>query len=353
MAERAARASSTLGRNPSIDTEAASAQDARGAAILEEEELPTPSTPPQLAAANGPANAPIAFELQLTPKSMAIAEDGTGNLGLSGSVEAAGRGPKAGEPSGRGVEHSPAASAGQRSATAETSGDTSDAPSGYSQEQSGGTEGDRNPARNSRPHAAGAGAGDAAEPGAGQGPASMSALPTVSQPTPDAIGSVPTTAPPPSASASSPSHSADAAPTAEAAGAATSAGAAANDIRVEVPTESGKIDVRIMERGGDLHVSVRTADNHLAGNLREGLPALSARLEESGFRSEAWRPGAGSERRTEAPPDARSLPSGQQSGDPNRGRQQQQPQQQDQRNASKRPNKNERNDFAWLFTSIR
>jgi hypothetical protein len=129
-------------------------------------------------------------------------------------------------------------------------------------------------------------------------------------------------------------------------------GGAANELRVEVPTESGKVDVRVMERGGDLHVSVRTADNHLAGNLREGLPALSARLEESGFRSEAWRPAAATERRAETPPAGRSLPSGQQSGDPNRGRQPQQ-QQQDPRNAAKRSNKNERNNFAWLFTPTR
>jgi hypothetical protein len=57
-------------------------------------------------------------------------------------------------------------------------------------------------------------------------------------------------------------------------------------------SEGGKrVDVRLTERGGEVHVSVRTPDAKLAGALREDLPVLSAKLEQSGFRAETWRPG--------------------------------------------------------------
>lgn len=68
--------------------------------------------------------------------------------------------------------------------------------------------------------------------------------------------------------------------------------AAARDIRLEVTGGDSRVEVRVVERSGDLRVDVRTPDARLAGELREGLPALTARLEQTGFRAEAWHPPA-------------------------------------------------------------
>jgi len=67
---------------------------------------------------------------------------------------------------------------------------------------------------------------------------------------------------------------------------------AARDIRLEVGGGDSRVEVRLMERDGEVHVAVRTPDEHLAGALREDLPALSSRLTESGFRTETWHPSA-------------------------------------------------------------
>ena len=124
------------------------------------------------------------------------------------------------------------------------------------------------------------------------------------------------------------------------------------EIHLEVPGVGGKVDVRVVERAGDVHVSVRTADDRLAGSLREGLPALSSRLEESGFRSDPWRPSFTGDKRVETPATSKPPSQEPQFNDSNRGRQQQS-HQQNPRNAGNRSNsKTERNQFAWLFTSI-
>jgi hypothetical protein len=75
----------------------------------------------------------------------------------------------------------------------------------------------------------------------------------------------------------------------------------ARDIRVEVAGGGDrKVEVRLVERAGEVHFAVRTPDDRLAGNLREHLPLLSTRLEQSGFRADGWHTNAGgSERRLE------------------------------------------------------
>ncbi len=50
------------------------------------------------------------------------------------------------------------------------------------------------------------------------------------------------------------------------------------------------VELRVVEREGELHVAVRTGDADLAHGLRQGLPELVDRLDQSGFRTEAWRP---------------------------------------------------------------
>jgi hypothetical protein len=75
----------------------------------------------------------------------------------------------------------------------------------------------------------------------------------------------------------------------------------ARDIRIDLSGGERRVEVRLMERGGEVHVAVRTPDTQLAGQLRDNLPSLTARLEQTGIRTEAWHPGeAAAERRTEA-----------------------------------------------------
>ena len=64
--------------------------------------------------------------------------------------------------------------------------------------------------------------------------------------------------------------------------------AATRDIKLELNSGDQRVEVHLVEHGGDVHVSVRTPDTHLAGELRENLPDLSSRLEQTGLRPEAW-----------------------------------------------------------------
>ena len=54
--------------------------------------------------------------------------------------------------------------------------------------------------------------------------------------------------------------------------------------------EREKIDIRLVERGGEIHVSVRTSDAELAKGLRTDLSELAGRLDHSGYRTQIWRP---------------------------------------------------------------
>jgi hypothetical protein len=50
------------------------------------------------------------------------------------------------------------------------------------------------------------------------------------------------------------------------------------------------VELRVVQREGELHGAVRTGDADLAHGLRQGLPELVDRLDQGGFRPEAWRP---------------------------------------------------------------
>lgn len=54
------------------------------------------------------------------------------------------------------------------------------------------------------------------------------------------------------------------------------------------------VAVRLVERGGQIQVSVRTADNALGESLRRELPSLASRLHRAGFDAEIWGPGQAS-----------------------------------------------------------
>jgi hypothetical protein len=67
------------------------------------------------------------------------------------------------------------------------------------------------------------------------------------------------------------------------------------DISLQV-TQAGKesVDVRVVQQGGEVHVSVHSGDAALTSGLRQGLSELQSRLEENGYRSEMWKPGTSS-----------------------------------------------------------
>jgi hypothetical protein len=50
------------------------------------------------------------------------------------------------------------------------------------------------------------------------------------------------------------------------------------------------VDVRIMERGGELRVAVRSEHTDLRDTLRAELPDLRSRMDQHGFRTETWHP---------------------------------------------------------------
>lgn len=54
-----------------------------------------------------------------------------------------------------------------------------------------------------------------------------------------------------------------------------------------------KVEVRLVQQAGEVHVAVRTGDTDLAHGLRQGLPELVGKLEDGGYRAEAWRPTGG------------------------------------------------------------
>jgi hypothetical protein len=59
-----------------------------------------------------------------------------------------------------------------------------------------------------------------------------------------------------------------------------------------VSDDNRRVDVRLIDRGGELHVSVKSADTALAQNLQDHLPDLTARLEKQHMETEVWVPKA-------------------------------------------------------------
>jgi hypothetical protein len=65
----------------------------------------------------------------------------------------------------------------------------------------------------------------------------------------------------------------------------------AHAISVRV-TDAGeaRVELKVTEHAGELRVAVRTADQDLAGSLRENLGDLVHKLEQSGLRADTWHP---------------------------------------------------------------
>ena len=72
------------------------------------------------------------------------------------------------------------------------------------------------------------------------------------------------------------------------------------EISLSVPlgqADSGaeeRVAIRMVQRGAEIHVSVRAPDHEVAQSLRQDLSRLASSLDEAGFRAEAWRPGVAS-----------------------------------------------------------
>lgn len=75
--------------------------------------------------------------------------------------------------------------------------------------------------------------------------------------------------------------------------AAKPAAAPLKDISMQV-TQSGeeKVEIRVVQQSGEVHVAVRTGDADLTHGLRQGLTELVGKLEDNGYRADTWRPTA-------------------------------------------------------------
>jgi hypothetical protein len=133
--------------------------------------------------------------------------------------------------------------------------------------------------------------------------------------------------------------------------------ARAHDIKLAVADGDRRVEVRVSERAGEIRVAVRTPDSRLSGDLRENLPSLSSRLEQTGFRTEPWRPAAPAQSEAVRFADA-SVSSGRQSADGQA--EQRQPDRQGGHDSSRSrhqdesPNRKQKGkEFEWLMSSLR
>ena len=84
-------------------------------------------------------------------------------------------------------------------------------------------------------------------------------------------------------------------------------GEAVRDISLNLSTKDQNVQVRLSERAGELHVTVRTPDAALTHGMREGLSDLVGRLEHGGYRAETWQPGGDSRDRGQESPSRRGF----------------------------------------------
>jgi hypothetical protein len=131
----------------------------------------------------------------------------------------------------------------------------------------------------------------------------------------------------------------------------------ARNMQFAVGAGDQRVEVRVAERDGELHVAVHTPDQRLAGSLRDELPSLAARLESAGLRTQTWHPGspdsAGRERLMEASRRALSQNSQDQPEQDGRRRQDDPPPQRAKRPEDPSHPKRNQKDFEWHLTSLR
>jgi hypothetical protein len=131
-----------------------------------------------------------------------------------------------------------------------------------------------------------------------------------------------------------------------------------HDMKLELTGGERRVEVRLSDRGGEVKMTVRTPDAHLANTLRENLPALSARLAENGFKSEAWHPAAAPAGERSHTAERSSGSAFQDTNNPSHRDQDRQPQdnggQRHRKNSEETlPKRQKGRDFAWLISSLR
>lgn len=127
------------------------------------------------------------------------------------------------------------------------------------------------------------------------------------------------------------------------------------DIKLDLGTGDGRVEVRVADRGGELKVAVHTPDERLASDLRDHLPSLSSRLEQSGLRAETWHAAAAGNADRLRPQTASSSDSPSPGGqDHPQGREQQEdnPPRRSRPAAGTLPNEEKGDHFAWLMDSL-
>lgn len=213
----------------------------------------------------------------------------------------------------------------------------------------------------SRPVTAAAGKQTDADPQDGRKPADNSAPAVDAAPAGHTAASLPgILEPPPIASAASIEHITPAeapAPTAPAPIDPPVPAAAAHDIKLMAGEGDQRVEVSVTERGGDVFVAVRTPDSRLAGEMRQELPALETRLEQSGFHATTWQPAATGERERLADPQTGATGQDAQNQSRQNGREQQRDPQEQKPQGPENPDnpaqpKQKGKDFEWLLSSI-
>jgi hypothetical protein len=72
---------------------------------------------------------------------------------------------------------------------------------------------------------------------------------------------------------------------------ATSRTGVAQEISIRIsPADSPAVDLRVVERAGQLHVDVRTQDSAMQSSLRQDLGSLTNSLERAGYHTETFIP---------------------------------------------------------------
>ena len=72
------------------------------------------------------------------------------------------------------------------------------------------------------------------------------------------------------------------------------------DVTLRLTSDAQQVDVKLTDRGGELHVAVQSADPVLTTDLRAGVHDLISGLEKSGFHADAWQPGESSRHASES-----------------------------------------------------
>lgn len=129
---------------------------------------------------------------------------------------------------------------------------------------------------------------------------------------------------------------------------------AVHDIKLDLSAGDRRVEVHVEDRAGELRVAVHTPDERLAGDLRDHLPSLSSRLEQTGLRAETWHAAGGGERlrtaQAASPSDAQS--SGNHGNSNSREREQDAPPRRP-RLPEAVPDREKGEDFQWLLDALR